>query len=398
MDCLRTVPILLQPGAWRARRTSGVRWDVRRVVLVRAAGARGGVRKLVASRRVRRRRLPAGTPNPPATPIRVLVLTATAGFRHDSIPTAIQALLQIGIQNPGEFVFTQTENLADISADRLASTHVIFFALTTGELAFTDAQKAAIVNFVEQGGGFIGCPQRDGHLVRLVRLRPPGRRVLQGASLDAGGDGRRSRTRRIRRRGCSGELSAVRGVLHVSRQSAAEGARPARRSTPRRSARRGTTHWRGHRRSGRAVRSTPRSDISRAPGPTSGSGIISSGRSAGSPRGNRGQPRKWTAPQVPLRGPKRSCALRNAGARQKVRAGLRARRLPTSRAVHSGPHAPSSPDLSRRFTFSVPVENKKSLLMFSRPRDISFDRCASGAESSRERRAVRGWRPTVSDN
>jgi len=99
-----------------------------------------------------------GTPNPPATPIRVLVLTATAGFRHtDGIAGAIQAFQQIAIQNPGEFVFTQTENLADISADRLNSTQILFFALTTGELAFSDAQKAAIVNFVEQGGGFMGA-------------------------------------------------------------------------------------------------------------------------------------------------------------------------------------------------------------------------------------------------
>jgi cytochrome c len=98
-----------------------------------------------------------GTPNPSTTPIRVLVLTATAGFRHDSIPTAMQALLQIGIQHPGEFVFTQTENLADISADRLINYNVLFFALTSGELPFTDAQKAAIVNFVEQGGGFMGA-------------------------------------------------------------------------------------------------------------------------------------------------------------------------------------------------------------------------------------------------
>ena len=31
------------------------------------------------------------------------------------------------------------------------------FILTTGELAFTDSQKSAIVSFVEGGGGFIGA-------------------------------------------------------------------------------------------------------------------------------------------------------------------------------------------------------------------------------------------------
>jgi type 1 glutamine amidotransferase len=99
-----------------------------------------------------------GTPNPSTTPIRVLVLTATAGFRHDdAIKAAGPALVQIALNNLGEFLFTQTENLADIRADTLINYNVIFFACTTGELAFTDAQKAAIVNFVEQGGGFMGA-------------------------------------------------------------------------------------------------------------------------------------------------------------------------------------------------------------------------------------------------
>lgn len=98
------------------------------------------------------------TPNPPASPIRVLVLTATAGFRHeDAIRAMGPALTQIALSNLGEFVFTQTENLAELSPDRIINYNVIFFACTSGELTFTDAQKAAIVNFVEQGGGFMGA-------------------------------------------------------------------------------------------------------------------------------------------------------------------------------------------------------------------------------------------------
>lgn len=84
------------------------------------------------------------------------MLTATAGFRHDSIATARQVLTQLGAQT-GEFTVTPTENLADINTDRLAATDVLFFALTSGELAFSNAQKAAILSFVEQGGGFMGA-------------------------------------------------------------------------------------------------------------------------------------------------------------------------------------------------------------------------------------------------
>ena len=87
----------------------------------------------------------------------MLVLTATTGFRHtEGINAARQVLPQMSTRT-GVFTVEFTENLADITADRLAKTNVLFFALTTGELPFTDAQKAAIINFVEQGGGFMGA-------------------------------------------------------------------------------------------------------------------------------------------------------------------------------------------------------------------------------------------------
>jgi type 1 glutamine amidotransferase len=96
------------------------------------------------------------TMTPPAPPpVRVLMLTATAGFRHDSIPAARAAVAAIAARS-SDIVVTATENLADVSASRLASTEVLMFALTTGELAFDEAQKRAIVEFVNGGGGFIG--------------------------------------------------------------------------------------------------------------------------------------------------------------------------------------------------------------------------------------------------
>jgi len=98
----------------------------------------------------------ASGPSPPGVaPIRVLTLTATAGFRHDSIPAARQTLADMAARS-GRFSIVETENLADVTAGRLASTDVLMFALTTGELAFDDAQKSAIAAFVANGGGFIG--------------------------------------------------------------------------------------------------------------------------------------------------------------------------------------------------------------------------------------------------
>lgn len=83
------------------------------------------------------------------------MLTATAGFRHDSIPAALAAVAAIAAR-AGDIVVTATENLADVNAARLGATDVLMFALTSGELPFDDTQKRAILEFVNNGGGFMG--------------------------------------------------------------------------------------------------------------------------------------------------------------------------------------------------------------------------------------------------
>jgi type 1 glutamine amidotransferase len=89
-------------------------------------------------------------------PIRVLMLTATAGFRHDAIATAQQVMTGLATST-GEFTVTHTEQLSAISEAGLAAYDVLFFALTSGELPFTPDQKTAIVNFVSGGKGFLGA-------------------------------------------------------------------------------------------------------------------------------------------------------------------------------------------------------------------------------------------------
>ena len=98
------------------------------------------------------------SPDPPAgaaTPIRVLMITATAAFRHESIPAARSAVRSLAAQS-GAFTVTATEDLRELTAARLASIDVLMFALTTGELALDADQKTAIAGFVAGGGGFIG--------------------------------------------------------------------------------------------------------------------------------------------------------------------------------------------------------------------------------------------------
>lgn len=93
----------------------------------------------------------APTPHAPGTPaIRVLMLTATAGFRHDSIATAREVVNSLG------FTVTATEDLNRFTAAGLSDVDVIMFALTSGELPFTAAQRAALIDAVNGGKGFIG--------------------------------------------------------------------------------------------------------------------------------------------------------------------------------------------------------------------------------------------------
>jgi type 1 glutamine amidotransferase len=85
----------------------------------------------------------------------VLVITATAGFRHDSIASAISSLRSLAVAS-GEFTITASDDVAALSAPALASHDVVMFALTTGELPLAASQKSALIDFVERGGGFIG--------------------------------------------------------------------------------------------------------------------------------------------------------------------------------------------------------------------------------------------------
>jgi type 1 glutamine amidotransferase len=83
------------------------------------------------------------------------MMTATAGFRHDSIATAVAAVRSLSASTR-EFSVTATEDLASLSRATLATHDVVMFALTSGELPLSGEQKSALIDFVSAGGGFIG--------------------------------------------------------------------------------------------------------------------------------------------------------------------------------------------------------------------------------------------------
>jgi uncharacterized protein len=84
---------------------------------------------------------------------RLLYFTHSAGYRHEVIPTSLAVLSEIGGRNA--FAVTNTEDVAAFTPENLRGYRAVMF-FTTGELPMSDAQKAALLDFVRSGGGFIG--------------------------------------------------------------------------------------------------------------------------------------------------------------------------------------------------------------------------------------------------
>lgn len=93
-------------------------------------------------------RTPAGT-----EAFQVLVFTKTAGFRHESIPDGIAAMERMGGEH-GFSVFA-TEDSTVFTPENLAQYEAVVFLNTTGDI-LGDAEEAALQEFVEGGGGFVG--------------------------------------------------------------------------------------------------------------------------------------------------------------------------------------------------------------------------------------------------
>ncbi|MCA6118105.1 ThuA domain-containing protein [Bradyrhizobium sp. WSM 1738] len=85
---------------------------------------------------------------------RILYFSYSAGYRHDVIPLSKAILTQLG-SNSGNFEVTATEDMSEFSAENLQRYAAVMF-FTSGELPMSDAQKAALLNFVLSGGGFLG--------------------------------------------------------------------------------------------------------------------------------------------------------------------------------------------------------------------------------------------------
>ncbi len=88
-----------------------------------------------------------------SAPFNVLLFSRTAGFRHESIPTAIAQLMNL--QAAGGYVAEATEDPTQFSPENLARFQVVVFLLTTGDV-LDDDQQAAFEAWIGAGGGYVG--------------------------------------------------------------------------------------------------------------------------------------------------------------------------------------------------------------------------------------------------
>jgi uncharacterized protein (TIGR03437 family) len=85
---------------------------------------------------------------------RVLYLTHSAGYRHDSIDVSKRVLAELAAKS-GKLEVVSTEDLSAISESALRQFDAVFF-FTSGELALSSDQKAALLAFIRGGKGFGG--------------------------------------------------------------------------------------------------------------------------------------------------------------------------------------------------------------------------------------------------
>src|SRR6188474_2924399 len=81
---------------------------------------------------------------------RLLVFSKTAGFRHDSIPVALQTLKELGAEEG--FTVEGSEDALVFSDQGLSKFDVVMFLCTTGDVLNADQEKA-FEKFMRAGGG-----------------------------------------------------------------------------------------------------------------------------------------------------------------------------------------------------------------------------------------------------
>jgi len=85
---------------------------------------------------------------------KVLIFSLTKGYHHASIADGITAITQWGTEN--DFDADTTTDVTKFTNDNLKKYKAIIFLSPTGNGFFNDEQKAALQQYIHNGGGFAG--------------------------------------------------------------------------------------------------------------------------------------------------------------------------------------------------------------------------------------------------
>jgi type 1 glutamine amidotransferase len=85
---------------------------------------------------------------------KVLIFSLTKGYHHVSIADGITAITQWGTEN--DFDTDTTTDVTKFTNDNLKRYKTIIFLSPTGNGFFNDEQKAALQQYIHNGGGFVG--------------------------------------------------------------------------------------------------------------------------------------------------------------------------------------------------------------------------------------------------
>jgi len=84
---------------------------------------------------------------------KALIFSKTNGYRHQSIPVAIEAIKKLGAENG--FTVYATEDSTYFTPENLQQYKVIIFVSPTGNI-LGEEQQHAMEGYIRKGGGFVG--------------------------------------------------------------------------------------------------------------------------------------------------------------------------------------------------------------------------------------------------
>jgi cytochrome c len=84
---------------------------------------------------------------------RILIFSKTAGYRHESIPTGIEAIKRLGLKH--HFIVDTTENASAFNKENLKQYAAVIFLNTTGDV-LNPEQQNDFEQYIKAGGGYVG--------------------------------------------------------------------------------------------------------------------------------------------------------------------------------------------------------------------------------------------------